>query len=97
MLRDRRYHDELVQAAALYLMQIQPEPLSLELRRRLPRIQAAWRSHAFWSVCPGARDLARSARQSARDRSRHLRRVFHCASDLERAALEHALAAARQP
>ena len=96
-IRDRRNHNELVQAMALYLMQVNSSPLSMELRRRLPRIQAAWKQHQFLSNVPGARDQSRAARQSARDRSRYLRGVFHCASVIERAALEHALSSARQP
>ena len=64
------------------------------VRKALPRIREA-RVRADWHQRLGNRALARSYRQSARDRGRHLRRLFATAPQLEREALEHVLAAAR--
>jgi len=73
------------------------------LSRRLLRIRQAWQlsANARQYRLMGGRSAwepdHRRYRQRARDMSRHLRRVFASAPELEREALEHVLAAARRP
>lgn len=108
--RDRRNHREMVQVMALHLIDPITIPLGddsfgrgVALSRRLLSIRQAWQLSANarqYRLMGGgsAWEIARRRfRQRARDLSRHLRRVFAAAPELEREALEHVLAAARQP
>ena len=107
--RDRRNHREMVQVMALHLLDPLTIPLGddsfgrgVALSTRLLHIRHAWQmsiNARQYSLLGGGATWERERRhyrQRARDMSRHLRRVFASAPELEREALEHVLAAARQ-
>ena len=107
--RDRRNHREMVQVMALHLIDPMTIPLGddsfgrgVALSTRLLHIRHAWqmsinaRQNSLLGGGATWERERRQYRQRARDLSRHLRRLFATAPELEREALEHVLAAARR-